>query len=177
MLKDSVTGVGVAITKAVEGLATAGVNGIGALTGKDPGGNLQYLKLNADNEVVVSLESAVFADLDSGSQTVVDADQTEQVIAKITLQSSKSYERPNWNLNCSQECFFRLVSVDDVGTTDVEDELLTLQLGEGTHNLTELMQDLNFVSGSTGVQELQLLGATEEEDSDISATITVREVQ
>ena len=178
ILKDLATGAGESLTKAVEGLAAATQRGLTAFVAKDVSGNIQLLNLNSDGAVRVSLgdDEDNWADLDSGPLNNAGS-LSEVEVGAITLQASTEYKKPFVNVSCYQDTIYRLVSVDDAEGTPVEDELLVWKAAEGQNDISKALDRIKFTSGSTGVQELQLLATNIEEISEIDALIGVMEKQ
>lgn len=83
ILEDPADNSGKPLSFKQEGDVAAGGNYAGILTGKDPSGNLQFLKLNAQNEVVVDVDSAELACLTGTAK--VTGGTSEQAILQITL--------------------------------------------------------------------------------------------
>lgn len=81
-LEDVTSGAGVPLHRALEGQAAAGKNAHGALTYKDASGNLQYALVNANREVVVSLES--------GDRTVIKHDAGLKVGMQVLFEHFKA---------------------------------------------------------------------------------------
>lgn len=158
-----------------EGDAAAGGNYAGMLTGKDPSGNLQFLKINANNELVVDTESAEVACLTGTAK--VTGGTSEQTILTITLQATTEYKKIGWIVSNFRQSEFRIAAVDDAAGSPVETELATILVGPGDYTDSGEIECLSFTSGSTGVQELQLLGTNKDVASDLRGTLAVSEIQ
>lgn len=170
---------GAALSQAVEGDTITGRNFHGALVAKDASDQLQFMKVNSSNELIVDIDSSEIAELTgTGSGTDVT---TEEKIASITLQASTSYEDLEATLSCFRDCVARIVAVDDVGVTDVETELVSgIRVGPGNTTWSDAFEAIGkFTSGSTGVQELQILATVlnPAAGSDVDATLGIKELQ
>jgi len=158
-----------------EGDPAAGGNYGGVLAGKDPSGNLQFLSLNSSNELIVNSESANIACLTGTAK--VSGGTSEQAVLAITLQASKEYRRIGWIFSNFRQTEYRIISVEDVGVTDVETELATMLVGPGDYTDSGELDCLTFTSGSTGVLELQVVATNKDAASDLRGTLSVLEVQ
>jgi phage gp45-like len=161
---------------AIEGdSAATHQNSAPILVGKDPSGNLQYLSLNSNNEVIVDSDSAEVACL-SDTGKVTGNNSTEQLVVSITLQASTEYKEIGYIVSNFRQSEYRIIAVDDVGVTDVETELATILVGPGDYTDSATLDCLTFTSGSTGVQELQIVGLNKDAASDLRATISAKEI-
>jgi len=175
-LQDFSTDEGLSLHKALEGDASANKNAHGAFVATDASGDFQYMRVNSNNELIVDTESAAVACLSESNSTAGNK-VTEQEVAKVTLQSSKEYNELSIVGSCFREAQFRLVAVDDVGVTDVETEIARFKVGPGQYSFQADGKCLAFTSGSTGVQELQVLAINLNAASDFDGTISAEEVQ
>lgn len=175
-LEDVGTQGGLPLHKVLEGDAAAGKNALAALTSKDAAGNLQYPRVNAQRELVVSTTSADNACLNASGK-VSGNKVTEQVVLTIVLQNSLEYKKIGWIVSNFRQSEYRIVHIDDVGVTDVETELGTILVGPGDITDSGELECLNFTSGAGGVQELRLVGLNKDAISDLRGTLTVLEQQ
>jgi hypothetical protein len=172
-LEDVATGAGVPLHKAVEGDAAAGKNAHGALVAKDDSGNLQYVRVNSNREIVVSSDSADLACLtDEGG---VVGTTSFQDIATIALNDGAVYKKIGFSGSSFRDAIFELLWVDDVGGTDTETILHTFRVGAGAYNEVAELSCLEFTAGTTA--ELRLRGKNLNVASDIDGMISVLEVQ
>lgn len=175
-LENRSTQAGVPLSQSVEGDAALGGNYLGALVGKDPSGDLQFLKLNDQNELVISTESsdeACLKDRDNvaGSASFVD-------ICTITLQNSKVYKDLGWVVSCLRDAEFEVVWVDDVGGTDTETILADPIVGSGAYTHSEgNLKCGRFTSGASGVQELRIRGKNQNALDNMKASLFITEIQ
>jgi hypothetical protein len=123
-----------------------------ALVALDSGGNLGYLKLNAAGELVVS-DTAEGAKLRSRVQAngIIDTDVT---LSTITLSNSTTYTRPEMTVSASKETYWRLRHNDN-GTPAILADAYT---GPGMFTFAQLFENLEFISGATGAQTLDIIG-------------------
>jgi len=174
-LEDVASGAGVPLHRALEGDAAAGKNAHGALVAKDGGGLLQYLKVNANRELVISTESADLACLsDEGG---VAGTTGFQDIATIPLANSAVYKKLSVLGSCFRDTIYEAVWVDDVGGADTETILATFRTGAGQYNHSDTYECAEFTSGGSGTQELRIRAKNLNTTSDIDAAISVLEVQ
>ena len=167
---------GAPIHKGIEGETTAGKNAAPGLVAKDDSGNFIYLKTNSAGELIVSQDSSELANLKTTAEVVGSG--TEVLVAKITLTASKVYKGLGWVASCFRDTIFRIVSVDDVGGTPVEDVLVDgILCGPGDFTDSEYLKNMEFTAGSTGVQELQILAVNLNSTSDLRGTLTISEEQ
>jgi len=177
VLEDPTTKTGVALAKVLEDDAAAGKNALPALVGKDPAGNLRYLKTNTAGELVVDTDSEEVACL-SESAKVAGNNTTEQDVISITLQNSIEYKKIGWIVSCFRQAEFRIVHMDDDGGVgETENELATILVGPGDYTDSGELDCLNFTSGATGVQVLKVVGLNKDAASDLRATLSLLEMQ
>ena len=175
--QDLTTKEGIVLTSAVENDAAAGRQSVGILTGKDPSGNLRYLKVNSSGELVVITESEELACL-SAAAKVGGHTTTEQEVLSITLQASTVYKKIGWLVSCFRQAEFRICHIDDEGGVgETENELATLLVGAGDFTDSGELECLNFTSGAVGTQSLKVYGLNKDAVSDLRATLSVLEVQ
>ena len=177
VLEDPTTKTGVALAKVLEDDAAAGKNALPALVGKDPAGNLRYLKPNTAGELVVDTDSEEVACL-SGSAKVSGNNTTEQDVISITLQNSVEYKKIGWIVSCFRQAEYRIVHIDDEGGVgEAENELATMLVGPGDYTDSGELDCLNFTSGATGDQVIKIVGLNKDAASDLRATLSLLEMQ
>ena len=176
VLQDPVTFAGVPLAKVLEGDASASKNALAALGFKDAAGNLQYAKVNANNEIVVDIDSDEVACLSDSAKVTGDKD-TEQDVISITLQNDLEYKNIGWIVSCFRQAEFRIVWIDDDGGVGTETEISTILVGPGDYTSSGELECLNFTTGSVGVQTLKIVGLNKDQPSDLRATLTVKEIQ
>lgn len=173
VLEDIATAAGLPLHKALAGDTATARNAHAALIAVDSGNLLQYLKVNAQGELIVSSDADT-AQVSAkgqvtGSATFVD-------VATITLATSKVYRKIGWIVGCWRDAEFKIVQVNDMTTTDVALGLIT---GAGDYTDSDELTGLKITSGASGTQTLKimaknLVGAAL---SDFRATISAEEVQ
>ena len=170
------TQAGVPLSKKAEGDAAAGGNYAGMLVGKDPSGNLQFVKLNSNNEVVVDTEGSEQACLTGEGNSTGSASYVD--LATITLALLRTYKKVGWSVSCFRDAIFEIVYVDDVGVGDTETVLATIRVGAGDYTDSQELECLGFdtLSG-TGTQELRIRGKNLNALSDMDAALAVSEIQ
>jgi hypothetical protein len=175
-LEDVSTGAGLPLHKALQGDTSVGKNSHPALVATDSGDLLRYLKVNANRELVVSLESADLACLTAEGGVV--GSQSFQDLATITLANSAVYKQLAFMGSCFRDAVYEVVWVDDVGGTDTETILATFRTDAGNTTHSDEFECAEFTSGGTGVQELRIRGKQlQNVPSDIDGMIAVKEVQ
>lgn len=175
VLEDPVSLEGQPLNKVLEGDAAALKNALAALIAKDAAGNLQYPRVNAQNELVVSTTSNDYACL--GDTAKVAGDKvTEQLVLTIPLSSSLEYDQLFWKVACFRQAEFRLVWVDDVGGTPVETELDTTLVGPNQYTFGSQASCMGFTT-TANTCELRVYGINYDTASDLRATVYLREKQ
>ena len=168
------SGNGVPLGAAQEGAVAAGLDAQGALVGKDPSGNLQYLALNVNNEIIISGGGVGVACLNAHAK--IDGNLALTPIATIVLQLAMTYKQIGYIVSSTRSSEFEIVYIDDVGVTDVETVLARVITGIGDSNDSSQLECLEFDTiGGTGVQNLVIRGKNHFKTSDMNATLTVRE--
>lgn len=170
------TKAGESLHRVNEGDAAAGKNAAAMLTAKDAAGNLQYPRVNAQNELVVSTTSADKACLNASGK-VGGNNSVEQTVLTIVLQASLEYKKIGWIVSCFREAEFRILHIADSGGTPVETELATILVGAGNITDSGELECLDFTSGAVGVQELKLVAVNKNGVSDLRGTISALEEQ
>lgn len=172
-LEDVVSGAGVPLHRALEGDAAAGKNAHGALVAKNGSGNLRYIKVNDNDEVVVSLESGDLACLsDEGG---VAGTTSFQDLAVIPLAAGATYKKLGFSGSCFRDAIFEIVWVEDVGGTPVETILHTFRVGAGHYNEVDEIECVEFTT--TTDPELRIRAKNLNTTSDIDGMVAVLEIQ
>ena len=176
--EDAADGSGVPLSSKTEGdpSASDGTNYHGALVGKDPSGNLQFIALNDNREVIVDNDSAEVACV-SAEGEIEDGSGTLAALATITLQASKVYRDLEVWVSCFRDTKYIVEAVDDAGVTDVITQLGIIRTGSGQYTFHGKLDCRQFTSGSTGVQELRIRALNSNALSDISGSIAAIEEQ
>lgn len=176
ILEDASDNTGKPLSYKAEGSAAAsgGTNYAAMMVGKDGSGNLQFISLNANREVVVSTESANLACL-NGSAKVVGG-TTEQTVFDINLVAGREYREIGWIVSNFRQSEYRILHVDDPGGTPVEEELATILVGPGDYTDSGELHCLNFTAGAT-TPVLRLVGTNKDVASDLRGTLSTQEVQ
>lgn len=168
-----------ALAKVLEGDASASKNAQAALVFKNAAGDLRYPKVNAQDEIITSEESADIAHLDAAAN-VAGSDTLKDVVV-ITLQNDKTYKELEFAVAAFRDTDFRVVHVDDVGGVPTTNVLTgNIKTGSGKPNEVVRLKSLRFTSGGTGVQELRIEGINLQSGSGIvemSGTLAVVEIQ
>jgi hypothetical protein len=156
--------------------ASGGTNYAGNMVAKDGSGNLQFVKVNANREVVVSQEAGDVACL-SAEGTIDDGSASLVDLAVIVAQAGLVYQKVEVTVSCYRDAKFIVESVDDVGVTDVITELFRGRVGSGAYTILIKLDCRQFTQGSTGVQNIRLRAINNNALSDIDGSIAVQEVQ
>lgn len=174
-LEDVSTQAGLPLHKALEGDTSVGKNAHGALVASDSGNLLRYLKVNANRELIVSLESADLACLTEEGGVV--GSTSFQNLAVITLATSAVYKNLAFMGSCFRDAVYEVVWVDDVGGTDTETILATFRTGPGELTHSDEFECVEFTS-SADPGELRIRGKQlQSVASDIDGMISVKEIQ
>lgn len=176
ILENVGTQAGEALHRVNEGDAAAGKNAAAILTGKDASGNLQYPRVNAQRELVISTTSADKACLNASAK-VTGHKTVEQTILTIVLQQNLEYKKIGWIASCFRDSEFRIIHIADAAGTPVETELATILVAAGAVTNSGELECLDFTSGGVGVQELALVGINKDAVSDLRGTLSVLEEQ
>lgn len=169
---------GAALSLKAEGSASAsgGTNYAAMLTGKDSSGNLQFLKLTASGELVISADGADFACL-SDEGTLEDGSATLADVCSVALQATKVYDKFEWLVSCFRSTKYIVEGVEDVGVTDVITVIAKGRCGSGQYDSNVTLNCLQYTSGSTGTLAIRIRALNTSAQSDIDGVIAVREPQ
>jgi hypothetical protein len=153
-----------------------GTNYAGQLVATDAGGLLRFLKVNSNNELIVTTnaDNDDFACLSAQGQLAGTG--TEASIAEITLQNSTEYDEIEMSASCFRDATIIVDRIDDEGVGDVVTEVARLRLGK-ENSICCSWKCYRFTSGGTGTVKLRVRGFNLNTTSDMDATITVREKQ
>jgi hypothetical protein len=174
ILENPGTSAGVPLHHSTEGDSAAARNAAAMLTGKDASGNLQYLKLDAANNLsVVFAENFICLD-DEG--TVVDGSATFVDIATIVLANSKTYRGLEWHTSCFRDYIFELVWIDDVGGVATEAVQVRGRGGSQQFDNTAVLKCKAFTTAAANTQHLVLRARNINALSDIDGTVSVNEL-
>lgn len=168
-LENTSTNAGVALGARVEGDASAAINGAIGFAFKDISGNVVLPQLNAQGQLPVTSEQ-VGNNLYARGQNAGSA--TEQLLATIALQNSKTYEDIYMQVSCFRDTEFRLTWNDNGSET----ELAAALTGPGSLTFGQKLEGVEFTSGATGTQELKIYGQNQNATSTMKATIAVKEI-
>lgn len=168
-LEDVSTNAGVPLGARVEGDASAAIQGSIGFAFKDINGDVVLPQLNAQGQVPVTMEQ-VGNNLYARGQNAGSA--TEQLLATITLQNSKTYEDIFMQVSSFRDTEFRL-TWNDNGS---ESELAAALTGPGSLTYGAKLEGVEFTSGATGVQQLKVYGQNQNATSTMKATISVKEI-
>jgi hypothetical protein len=158
-----------------EGDAAAGGNYAGMLVGKDPSGDLQFLSINANNEVIVDVDGAEVACVTGTAK--VTGGTSEQTVLDVTLVAGREYKEIGWVVSNFRQTEYRIVHVDDPAGTPVEVELATILVGPGDYTDSEGdMECMSFTAGATA-PVLRLYGTNKDAASDLRGTLSAKEIQ
>jgi hypothetical protein len=174
ILEDPADNVGKPLSFKEEGDPTAGGNYAGMLVGKDPSDNLQFLSLNANNEVIVDADSAEVACL-TGSAKVTGG-TSEVTVLDVSLVAGREYQKVGWIGSNFRQTEYRIVHIDDPAGTPVEVELATFLVGPGAYTSAEQLDCLSFTAPATD-PVLRLYGTNKDAASDLRGTLSVEEIQ
>jgi len=175
ILKDDAGGGGEAPISRIEGEASAAKEGLIGFSFKDSSGNVVLPQLNAAGEIPVSNEANDLACLTEQGKATGSLSDVD--IALITLSASTVYRRISYIVTCLRASEFRIESVDDKGSGDITTILAQILVGPGDYTDSSELFHLEFTSGSTGVQSLDLVAKNLFDASDLRGTLAVGEVQ
>lgn len=173
VLEDATTQAGLPLHKVAQGDALAGKNAIAALIAKDPAGNLIYPVTNSLGELVVSTESSTAAALLSEDGTSVGSASDADIVT-LTLQNDMTYRELEAVVSCFRDAVFKIVHVDDAVTNIL---VPGVRCGAGSLNSVLNFKTLEFVTGSTGTQELKIIGKNLNALATMDGVLSVKEIQ
>jgi hypothetical protein len=173
VLEDPSTQAGLPLHKVLEGDSSTGKNALASMVAADAAGNLKYMRVNQNNELVVSTESSISYALlsdsgsNAGSATYVD-------LVTIALQNDLVYRELEAIVSCFRDAVFQVVFIDDATET-----LLVpgIRAGAGDYNGPLSFKTLEFVAGATGTQQLVIRGKNINATSTLDAALTIKEIQ
>ena len=174
ILEDAADNSGKPLSFKQEGDAAAGGNYAGMLVGKDPSGDLQFLSLNNNNEVIVDTEGEEIACVTGTAK--VTGGTSEQTILDVTLVAGREYKAIGWIVSNFRQTEYRIVHVDDPGGSPTETELATLLTGPGDYTDSGELECLSFTAGATS-PVLRLYGTNKDNASDLRGTLSAKEIQ
>lgn len=173
VLEDASTQAGLPLHKVLEGDSSTGKNALASLVAADAAGNLQYMRVNQNNELIVSTESSISYALlsdsgsNAGSLSYVD-------LVTIPLQNGLIYRELEALVSCFRDSVFQIVFVDNL----VETLLVPgVRAGAGDYNGPLSFKTLEFTAGATGTQELIIRGKNINATSTLDAALTIKEIQ
>lgn len=174
VLEDSGTQAGLPLHKVLEGDAAAAKNALAALTAKDVGGNLRYPLVDAQRRLSVVTNANDEACLSQRGELAAGSATFATVTgAVITLTADLEYHDIGFVVSCFRDAHFQIVQVDDATETILADILV--EAGQSVHS--QELHCLSLVAGSTGTQELKLVGKNMNALSALRGTLTVSEIQ
>lgn len=172
ILEDS-SNVGVPLIKALEGDTYAGKAAHGVLNHKNAAGEWRYPKVNDNDEIIVSLESADIACLHDSAK--VTGGTTEQQVIEISLVAGNTYRKPSFSCSNFRQTEFRVVYIDDPTGTPAETELFTALVSP---NMTSFAHEFSCISFAAPATDpvLRVYGTNKDVASDLRAAISIEEL-
>lgn len=177
ILMDSTTKVSYALTRIVSGeTLNVAKDGLLAFVFKDKDGNAVIPQLNNEGAVIVSFDAGTtirtFGKVLKASLTK----DVESLIATLSINADKTYTKPSFIYSSYRDLKFRVALVDDAAGTPVETDIY-----EGILGGSEIYEDValaidEFVSGSTGDQEIKLYATPLDNPDDIYVQAAVNEL-
>jgi len=177
ILEDLATQAGKPWHAAVEGDTATGRTAAPAFVATDSSNALKYLKVNANQELIVADPDSDFACLDAQG-TIDDGSATLAIVATLALQNDFVYRDIEVVASCYRDAKFIVEFVDDDGGGgEVVNILFQGRVGAG--DFTDLIRMIckTFTAGSTGTQTLRVRAINQNALSDIDVSIAVKEVQ
>jgi len=170
-LEDASTQAGVALAARVQGQTATAQQGAIGFAFKDSSGNVVLPALNPDGTIQISppaivSKKSLSGQLASGSATLVLITGAE-----ITLDPSVAYRNVGFVLSCRRDALFQIIKLDDAVST----VLAEFVVGAGQYTLIGQLDDLEFTTGATGTQKLQVFGQNFGALSSLRATVTCQE--
>lgn len=152
--------------------ASGGTNYDAGFVAKDGSGNLQFLKVNANRELVIDSDGSDKACL-YAEGTIDDGVGTFTTVCEITLTNDYAYKNIEIHVSCFRDTVFKVEWVDDEGGGgETFNQLLKGRLGKES-NYHAMMECLKFTAGAAGTQKLRIQAYNTGALSDIDATIAV----
>lgn len=143
------TNEGELLTGREEGFVAEG-KGIQVFPFKDAAGNLRMITL-VDGKMPVTFEGAGEPKKARGENTT--GSSTEVSICSIALNTGKTYTNFQFSVTCRRDAYFKLVHNDN-GTENILTDVI---VGPGQYTFQHIMEKLEVVAGSTGVQEFKII--------------------
>ena len=99
---------------------------------------------------------------------------TDVDVATITLTADKNYDGIEALVCCTQDTYWKVVQEDD-GTPAILADMIT---GAGQYSFEAIFKNIEFTAGSSGTQELKIIGNQlgHGKASDLYATLTTYQV-
>ena len=167
--EDTGTGAGVPLGARIEGQPAAAIQGAIGFAFKDSAGNVILPSLNSSGQLPVTSEvsgNGLYArGTNAGSNSQV-------TIASLTLVASKKYENIQMIVSCFRDSTFQLIWSNNAAETILCD----LRCGPGGFSAQANLGDLEFTSGSTGAQLLLIKGKNENALSNLTATVSCKQL-
>lgn len=172
ILEDVVSQAGVPLHRANIADSSIGKNSHGVFASTDAGDLFRYMKVNANRELHVTLESADYANLnDTGD---IGGNAAFTTVLTIPLVPGAVYNEVSVLYGCTRDAEFKLVHNDDGTPADI---MLGMLLAGGKISGEVNMPKFEFTAGGTGTQELKLQGKNYNAVSNLKGTVALREVQ
>lgn len=173
VLEDAATQAGLPLHKVLEGDSSTGKNALASLVAADAAGNLQYMRVNQNNELVVSMESSISFALLTESGTNAGSTSYADLVT-IALQNDLVYRELEAIVSCFRDAVFQVVLVDNAVETIL---VHGIRAGAGNYNGPLSFKTLEFVAGTTGIQKLIIRGKNLNATSTLDAALTIKEIQ
>lgn len=167
-LESQVDNSGVALAARTEGQTPTAMQGAIGFSFKDSAGNVVLPQLNSLGQLPVTSEVNGNGKKARGT---VNGNAAMTTVATLTLTASKRYENLDFLVSSFRDTHFQVVHNDN-GTPTILADALT---GPGSPSFHARLQELEFVAGASGTQQLLIQGQNINALSDMIAAFSIKE--
>lgn len=161
------TGAGVCATASLVGDSPSGKVFMPTIMWKDSSGNLAIPQLTAQGRIPVDTEQVV-GTIKRARGTVSAGSLTATNVATLSLTATKKYSDISFIVSCRKDAFFQIVQNDNGSQTVLYDVIL----GPGQLSFQCNLHVDQFTAGTTGTQQLLVVGNNFSTQSALYATVT-----
>jgi hypothetical protein len=164
------TGAGVPLGARIEGEASSAIQGAIGFAFKDSSGNVILPQLNSSGQIPVTMDSATTTPKHNRGTNAGSASYV--TVATITLTASKVIEDICVLTSCFRDSVFQLIQSDNA----VETVLADFRCGPGQFTHHANLCTVELTAGATGAQLLLVKAKNVNALSELTATVSCREL-
>lgn len=172
---DDGSGVGIALSKVLEGDAAAAKNASPALVAKDDSGDLIYLRTDSAGNLLISSDGAGICNRAGTDGTPVAGSTSKTTVVDISLTVAKVYRKLEWSVTNRRDTLYEIELIDDPAGTPSVVQSLEIIVGSGQYTDSGEQHCFEFDTTGLTAPVLRLSGTNFNNASDFRGAIAITE--